>query len=121
MAFHLKIIGDKTLEIRYTGAIKIEETIAARENAITMIRSNRLNQVFLDVREAEPDMSYVDIFNLAASAKKVYPTIKRYAVLYTERDKTRSKLEMFVRTSSKRGFKMKVFSDLNKAKNWLHI
>ena len=121
MAFHMNIIGDNTLEIIYTGKVRIEDSKAVRENAIAMINSNELNQIFVDVRQAELDIGFVDLFNFAASNKKVYPTIRRAAILYSDNDKIRPELEMYVRAAGKRRFKIRMFSDLNKIKKWLHI
>ena len=75
MAFEIKILPNNTLFIQYKGTVTKEEVYAARINAQTMIHSNNLDKMLVDLSKASPKMSSVDIFNIAASNKKAYSEI----------------------------------------------
>ena len=119
MSFQLKISGSNTLEISYSGTVTKEELNAVRENAIAMINSNNLTLIFCDLRNVNLDIGSVDIFNFAASKKKMYPIIRRTVILYEKSSNIGKDLNLYVKTANKRGSKVKAFTDLNSCKTWL--
>ena len=120
MSFQLKISGSNTLIIQFSGTVTKEEITAVRENAIAMINSNDLNRIFCDIRKGDLNINQVDLFNFAASRKEVYRVIRRTAILYAENSNIKEDVRLYCKGASKRGVKIKAFSDLNKSKTWLN-
>lgn len=119
MAFELKVRKERMLKIIYNGNITADEVRSVRENAIAMINANNLNKICCDIRGAYLDLSGVDLFNFAASNKKVYPKIIKTALVYSVRKNDQDDLLLYQATASRRGFNLKIFENYDKAIQWL--
>ena len=83
MSFKIDIHPLNTLRIIYSGKITKEEIDSVRVNARTMVKANNLGYILVDLRKAILDISEMDLFNIAASQKKVYGKINKTAIIYT--------------------------------------
>lgn len=119
MSFKIDIHPSNTLRIIYSGKITREEIDSVRVNARTMVKINKLEYILVDLRKAILDVSEMDLFNIAASQKKVYGNIKKTAIIYTSGRHNHQDLMMYAATANSKGFKVKLFKNGSEASKWL--
>jgi hypothetical protein len=119
MSFKIDIHPAKTLRIIYSGKITGEEIHCVRENAKAMVRANELEKIFCDLRDALLDVKKIELFNLAASQKKRYKNIVKTAILYKPDIHDKEDLLVYASEVSKKGFKVRLFTNRSEALKWL--
>ena len=119
MSFKIDIHPSNTLRITYSGKITREEIDSVRVNARTMVKVNKLEYILVDLRKAMLDVSEMDLFNIAASQKKIYGNINKTAIILNEGRHHKQDLLMYAATASSKGFKVKLFKNGSEASKWL--
>jgi len=121
MSFKIDIHPSNTLRITYTGKVTAEEIKSVRENAKAMARANELKYIYCDLRSAILDIKQIEVFNYAASNKKIYQNISKTAIVYSKEKHNVDDLLMYAGVASSRGFKVKLFINGSEASKWLNL
>ena len=119
MSYKIDIHPSDTLRIIFSGRVTGEEIKSVRENAMAMVRANRLNHIYCDLRNAIIDIKKIELFNYAASKKKIYQNISKTAIIYSSQKHNIDDLSMYANSANRQGFKVKLFNNSSEASKWL--
>ena len=119
MSFKIDIHPSNTLRIIFSGRVTGEELRSVRENARAIVRANELKQIYCDLQGAFLDIKQIELFNYAASNKKIYQNILKTAIVYSEEKHDIGDLSMYAKAANRRGFKVRLFINGPEASKWL--
>jgi len=121
MSFKIDIHPSNTLRIIFSGRVTVEEIQSVRENARAIVRANELKHIYCNLQQASLDIKQIEIFNFAASKKKIYKDIAKTAIVYLKEKHSIEDLSMYVTAANSRGFKVKLFNNVSEALKWLRF
>lgn len=121
MSFSIDIHPSHTLRITYSSRVTAEEIRSVRENAKAMVRTNELKYIYCDIREAILDINNIDLFNFAASNKRIYRNISKAAIVYSIEKQSSQELSLYAKAANSRGFTLKLFNNASEALKWLKL
>jgi hypothetical protein len=119
MSFKIDIHPSDTLRIIFSGIVTGEELKSVRENAKAMVRANKLKNIYCDLRGAFLDIKQIELFNYAATNKKIYKGISKTAIIYSKGKHNLEDLNLYANAANSRGFKIRLFNNGSEASKWL--
>jgi len=102
------------------GAVNKADYLKARQELISAFRNAAgVRHILLDVREAVVTMSPSEIFEVASSSRDVIPMGARYALVFSSKTLSQSDIHFGENVAVNRGARLRGFSDIEKALEWL--
>lgn len=115
---------EQTIHVTAHGKRNVQTDNAMVEEIIQKVVDTGLRKVLIDIRKLDFDLSMAELFQRAKYVRekrlKKGKTSSKVALVYNSGNpKLDSDMQFFETTARNRGLPYHVFSDMEKAKNWL--
>jgi len=107
------------LIVTVTGRWSRPEGELVQSEAAKQVREKGLTGVLIDIREAEIDVSTLDIFDVTKAHATLFPTNIKHAMVYRPDENTLQDANFFENVASNRSVQARAFTDLETAMDWL--
>ena len=107
----------RRVEVVFAGHMGLAEHMSAREEAIRQLIATGFDRLLVDARELDAEMSAVDDFEFTAEHQSTPLASVRMAVLHRSEEEER--FRFIENVSVNRGGNMRVFTDAERARDWL--
>ncbi len=110
---------DNILIADVAGTLDMPAYISMRNQIREFLEARKLEKILLDLSHARVKVSFIDIYTAASTNIAVFPSIRKYAIVYSA-DTLKEESILFGETVAKnRGSNFRVFSEIGPAKEWL--
>lgn len=117
MSYHVSVDLDRGfVHLVYTGEIKLEERIAARDKVFELRAQHDLTRSLVETQDSNMNLSTRDIIEFAKTFPKDLPSNYHVAVVVGPADDVDILLENLAST---KGLAIRAFKDLDSALRWL--
>ena len=112
-------VESDSIVVRHTGGLSTQVVEASRRAVAELATERRLSRILLDLSGATSGLAPVEIFELCASQSFVLPQNATVAVVYRPGQFPAEDARFAETVSLNRGATLKVFIDLDAARQWL--
>jgi hypothetical protein len=118
MPTNYQVDGD-ILQVSITGDLSLVEAAAAQSNTARIANERGVRKVLVDLRGTSPSLSTVEYFEFASSFVELFPRETRHGVVFDPETYPAEDAHFLETVARNRGAVLRMFSDLDEARDWL--